>query len=102
MKRLSKPVCVILGLGVLAGCASSGGEGGTARDAKMEGGAKMAAVNCMSRIDSERQACEQECPTPTGREHFSVQHKIARENAECKEQCAATRAQQASQCASAR
>jgi hypothetical protein len=97
MKRLSKRPCVILGVILLAGCASGPG-GGEAQS----GGAKLAAANCMSRADAERQSCEQGCPTATGREHFSVQHKIARENMECKEQCAATRSQQAAQCSSAR
>lgn len=100
MTRMMKQVCVILGLAVLAGCATAGGEGGSGT--AQTSAAKVAAADCTNRADAARQTCEQGCPTATGREHFSVQHKIARENLECKEQCVTTRDQQVSQCSAQR
>jgi hypothetical protein len=81
---------------MLLGCAAGGGTAGQAT------GTKMVAASCSAQIDSQRQACEQKCPTATGNEHFSVQHKIAMENAACKESCAAASEQQAQSCKAGR
>jgi hypothetical protein len=92
---MTKLMGVILALTFLAGCAASPGGDGQAA-------AKVAAATCMSQADAARLTCEQGCPTATGNEHFSVQHKIARENLACKETCGTTHAQTAAQCSSAR
>lgn len=96
MTRLSKQLSLVLSMVLLSGCATSPAGGMQAGDAKM------AAATCMSELDSARMACEQNCPTPTGNEHFSVAHKLARENIACKEQCAASREERAAQCTTAR
>jgi len=94
---------VLAGFAVLLGCATSGDGGGTGAQAMAQGSnMKMTAASCMSQVDSERKQCEQKCPTATGNEHFSVQHKIAMENAACKESCAEASEERAAQCKSAR
>jgi hypothetical protein len=99
MLSWSKPLYVVVGSAVLLGCAASGGGGSAeAHGMKQGSGMKMTAASCMSQIDGERKQCEQQCPTATGNEHFSIQHKIAMENAACKEQCAATLEERAAQC----
>lgn len=94
---MKKLMGLILGLGLLAGCASSPGGGES-----QAGAAKVAAASCMSKADADKLTCEKGCPTATGNEHFSVQHKIARENLACKDTCGSAHAQTAAQCSAAR
>lgn len=105
MLSWSKRLYVVVGSAVLLGCAASGGGGSNTQaqpSAMNQGsGMKVAATSCMSQVDGERKQCEQKCPTATGNEHFSVAHKIAMENAECKERCAETLEERAAQCKSA-
>lgn len=93
MLSMSKQLWIFAGWCVLAGCATGSGQG--------EGPpatTRTAAATCMNRIDGERQQCEQQCPMASGNEHFSVQHKLAMENAACKERCAAASETQAMEC----
>jgi hypothetical protein len=94
---MTKLMGVILGLSVLAGCAT-----GPSGEGERQAAAKVAAATCVSKADAAKLTCEQGCPTATGNEHFSVQHKIARENLACKETCGAAHAQNASQCTAVR
>ena len=95
---MTKLMGVILGLAFLAGCAANPGEGASQAGAA----AKVAAATCVSQADAAKLTCEQGCPTANGNEHFSVQHKIARENLACKDTCGSTHAQTAAQCSAAR
>lgn len=95
---MMKLMGVILGLTFLAGCAANPGGGESQAGAT----AKVAAASCMNQANAAKLTCEQGCPTATGNEHFSVQHKIARENLACKETCGTTHSQAAAQCSSAR
>lgn len=95
---MTKLMGVILGLTFLAGCAANPGGG----DNQAGAAAKVATATCMSQADSAKLTCEQGCPTATGNEHFSVQHKIARENLACKETCGTTHTQAAAQCSATR
>lgn len=97
MRSWSKQLGVLIGSCVLLGCATS--DGGDAGAASTQGaGMKMAAASCMSQVDTERTQCEQKCPTATGEEHFSVQHKIAMESSACKERCEESSEQRAMTC----
>lgn len=101
MLSWSKQLYVVVGSAVLIGCAASGGSaGGTGSAQAMREGAgmKLAAASCASQVKTELEQCEQKCPTATGNEHFSVQHKIAMENAACKERCAEESEKRAAQC----
>jgi hypothetical protein len=95
---MTKLMGVILGFIFLSGCAASPGGG----ESQTGAAAKVAAATCMNQADAAKLACEKGCPTATGNEHFSVQHKIARENLACKETCGTTHAQTAAQCSAAR
>ena len=95
---MKKLMGVMLGFSVLAGCAAGPGGG----ESQAGAAAKVAAATCMSQADAAKLTCEQGCPTATGNEHFSVQHKIARENVACKDTCVSMHAQAATQCSAAR
>lgn len=98
MRSWSNVLCALTGSCVLLGCASNGSDSaGTSPDAKMT----MAAATCAN-LQTQRQQCEKGCPTVTGEEHFSVQHKIAMENSACKERCAEASNQQATSCKTVR
>lgn len=104
MLSWSKRLYVVVGFAVLLGCASPGGSGGAVQGSAMSqrSGMKMAGSSCMTQLENERKQCEQKCPTATGNEHFSVQHKLAMENTVCKESCAESLAERTAQCKSAR
>jgi len=97
MRSWSKRLYVFLGSCLLLGCAAGGGSAG-----HQATGAKLSAASCSAQIESQRQQCEQKCPTATGNEHFSVQHKIAMENAACKDSCAEASEQQGMSCKATR
>lgn len=96
MLSWSRQLYVVAGSVVTLGCATSGG------DAASGAGMKMAAVSCTTQIENELKQCEQKCPTATGNEHFSVQHKIAMENTACKESCAEALEERSAQCKTGR
>ena len=98
MHSWSKQLCVFVGSCLLIGCAASGGGDSGASGATM----KMAANTCSAQIENDRKQCEQECPTATGDEHFSIQHKIAMQNSACKEECEAASEKQAMTCRASR
>lgn len=98
MLSWSKQLYVVVGSVVTLGCATSGSGGGDTSGTGM----KMAAGSCTTQIESELKQCEQKCPTATGNEHFSVQHKIAMENTACKESCAEALEERSAQCKAAR
>jgi hypothetical protein len=83
---------------MLLGCAAGGGTS----PGSQATGTKMVAASCSAQIESDRQQCEQKCPTATGNEHFSVQHKIAMENAACKQSCSDASEKQAMSCKATR
>ncbi len=100
MNLWSKLFCTFAVSGVLLGCATSGSESGDVgvQSANM----KMAATSCMSQVTSGRQECDQKCPRATGSEHFSMQHRLAIENAACTERCAAAMESEAVRCQASR